>query len=102
MMGFVQPQTAERLVKLLVWIGGVSATALGAWVTSKVRVYHDERKAHLDDLKKRVLIPLRNGLEQHFRGLVFHLRPVVSVQMAATTHFDEKAKATEEPTEQGD
>lgn len=34
--------------------------------------------------------------------MVFHLAPVVFVEMAATTHFDEKAKATEEPAEKGD
>jgi hypothetical protein len=95
-------QDVERLVRLLVWVGGAASTVSGAWVASKWHVYHDSRKAHLEDIKQRVLIPLRAGLEQHFRPLVFHLVPVIYVQMAATTEFHEKAAVTEAPTEEGD
>ena len=98
----IPPQDVERLFRLLVWIGGAASTVAGAWVASKWHVYHDSRKAHLDDIKQRVLIPLRAGLEEHFRPLVFHLVPVVYVQMAATTEFYEKAAVTEAPTEEGD
>jgi hypothetical protein len=98
----IPPQDVERLVRLLVWIGGAASTVSGAWVASKWHVYHDSRKAHLDDLKQRVLIPLRAGLEEHLRPLVFHLVPVAYVEMAATTEFHEKAAVTEAPTEEGD
>jgi hypothetical protein len=97
----IQPKNAERLVRLVVWIGGVAATFVGAWVASKFRIYHDNRKAHLDDLKQRVLTPLRDGLEKHFRPLVLNSAPVVFVK-TSTTRFDEKAKATQEPLEQKD
>ncbi len=87
---------------LLGWSGGVGSTVVGSWVSSKIRVYHDNRKAHLDDLKQRVLAPLREGLEQHFRPLVFLQQPLVYVDTAAPTEFREDAKATESQMEQGD
>lgn len=92
----------QQLTGLLIWIGGVLATIIGSWIASKIRVYHDERKAHRDDLKNQVLTPLHDGLNQHFRPLAFNLKPVLFVAMGAPTQFHEKAKATEEPTEQGD
>ncbi len=98
----IPPQDVERLVRLLVWVGGAASTIAGAWVASKWHVYHDSRKAHLEDIKQRVLTPLRDGLEQHFRPLVFHSVPVIYAQMAATTEFHEKATVTEAPTEEGD
>jgi hypothetical protein len=87
---------------LLGWVGGIVATVIGSWISSKIKIYQDERKSHRDELKQHVLIPLRDGLEQHFRPLVFNLKPVVTVTMGATTHFDAKAKATDEQIQQGD
>jgi hypothetical protein len=87
---------------LLGWVGGIVATVIGSWISSKIKIYQDERKSHRDELQQRVLIPLHDGLEQHFRPLVFNLRPVVTVAMGATTHFDAKAKATDEQIERGD
>ena len=95
------PYYIEWLFRLLAFIGGAASTVVGSWISSKIHVYYEQRKAHLDDLKEKVLIPLRTSL-QGLRSKVFHLTPVVFVEMAAATHFDEKAKATEEPTEQGD
>ena len=92
----------EWLIRLLAFIGGVTSTIVGSWLSSKIRVYHDNRKAHLDDLKQRVLTPLRDGLEQHFRPLVFHQEPLAYVETAAPTEFLENAKATESQIEQGD
>jgi hypothetical protein len=87
---------------LLGWVGGIIATVVGSWITNKIKIYQDERKSHRDELKQRVLIPLHDGLELHFRPLVFNLKPVVAVTVGATTHFDAKAKATDEQIEQGD
>jgi hypothetical protein len=92
----------ERLLKVFAWIGAVATGAVAAWVATKIHAYDETRKAHLQDLKEKVLVPLRDGLEDHFRPLVYLLKPIVFVQPAATTRFDEKAKATEEPREQGD
>ena len=96
----IQPQNAERLVRLLVWIGGVTATAAGAWVTSKIRVYHDHKNAHHDDLKKKALEPLRSGLKEHFGPLVSNLVAVLQVAHAAW-EFNPKAKVTQDPIEEG-
>lgn len=92
----------EWLVRLLAFIGGAASTVAGSWISSKIRVYHDNRKAHLEDLKQRVLVPLRDGLEEHFRPLVFHLTSVVRVEMGAATEFRERAGVTESPEERGD
>jgi hypothetical protein len=92
----------EWLVRILFGVGGAIATVIGFWVTNKIRVYLDTRNAHLEDIKQRVLIPLRDGLDRHFRPLIFHLSPAVFVQIDAPTQFDEKAKAAEEPTERGE
>jgi len=96
----IQPQNAERLIRLLVWIGGVTATAVGAWVTSKIRVYHDHKNAHHDDLKKKVLEPLRSDLKQHFGPLVSNQVTVLQVAHAAR-EFNPKAKVTQDPIEEG-
>jgi hypothetical protein len=96
----IQPQNAERLVRLLVWIGGVVATAIGAWVTSKIRVYQDHKNAHHEELKKKVLEPLRSGLKQHFGPLVSNLAAVLHVDHAAR-EFNPKAKVTQDPIEEG-
>jgi hypothetical protein len=93
---------SPRVYVLLGWVGGIIATVIGSWITNRIKIYQDERKSHRDELQQRVLIPLHDGLEQHFRPLVFNLRPVVTVAMGATTHFDAEAKATEEQIERGD
>src|SRR5205823_2965919 len=87
---------------LLGWIGGIAATVIGAGIINKIKIYQDERKSHRDELKQRVLIPLRDGLAQHFRPLVFGLEPLVFVETSAQTEFREDAKATESQIEQGD
>ena len=97
-----QSQNVDLWVKLIVWIGGVLTTAGGALFASRVRVYEDHRKAHLDELKQRVLVPTRDGLEHQVRPLVFNLQPLVKVIAAAPTEFHENAKATESQIEQGD
>jgi hypothetical protein len=94
--------TPSSIYILLGWLGGIGATVIGSVITNKIRIYQDERKSHRDDLKQNVLIPLRSGLEEHFRPLVFTQYPAVTVGMGMPMRFDPKAKATEEQTEQGD
>lgn len=84
------------------WAGGAASTVAGALFASRVRVYEDERRGHLEDLKRNVLVPLREGLLARFHPLVFQAEPTVFVLPGATTTFNERAKATESPTEQGD
>jgi hypothetical protein len=72
----IQPQTAERIVRLLIWVSGVAATVCGAWVTSKIRIFHDDKKSHHQELKEKVLVPLREFLIQHL-ALFAHQKPVI-------------------------
>ena len=69
--------SAERLLHLLFYVGGVASTIVGSLVSSKIRVYHDNRKSHLDDIKERVLTPLHDGLTEKHSSLVTHQSPVV-------------------------
>ena len=92
-------QSGEQLVRLLVWIGGVGTTVAGSWISSKIHNYHEGRAAHLEEIKHKVLIPIREGLE-NFRPILFHQTPVVSVGFAAK-NYRENARVTEVPIESG-
>jgi hypothetical protein len=59
----------ESLVRLLLYVSGVASTIVGSLVSSKIRVYHDNKKAHLDDIKQRVLTPLSHGLAEKYGSL---------------------------------
>jgi hypothetical protein len=50
-------------VKALYYVGGVASTVVGSLLSSKIRVYHDARNSHRDELQKKVLEPLRRSLE---------------------------------------
>ena len=82
------------------WIGGVATTTVGAWVSSRFHNYEQERKAHRDDLKDKVLLPLRTGLERFASPLLTSQAPILSIEHAAT-EFDSNARVTEEPAEYG-
>src|SRR6266436_1729019 len=96
----IPPQEVERFVRLLVWIGGVVATVIGAWVTSKVRVYHDNRKAHLDDLKQKILIPLSEASGENFAQFVSHKSPVIEENWSARG-IRTDARVTENEADEG-
>src|SRR5271163_3373566 len=96
----VQPQNAERLVRLLVWIGGVVATAVGAWVTSKIRVYQDHQKEHHDDLKRRILTPLSDATGDAYQRLVSHEYPVI-VEKWGERGARIDARVTEDEADEG-
>ena len=88
------------LVGLLVWIGGVGSTVVGSWVASRIRVYDDNKKAHHDDIKQKVLMPLHDGLAGNYAHLVTHESPAV-VSDWGTRQRNDKAKTTEYPTDEG-
>lgn len=75
----VHHQIPPWVYVLLGWGGGIIATVIGAWVTSKIRVYEDSRKAHLEDIKERVLKPLHAGLRGNFAKAILGFEPVVFV-----------------------
>jgi len=80
----------QRLTALLIWVLGAATTALGAWIASKIHIYHESRKAHLEDIKSKVLVPVRDGL-QKFRPLVFHSEPVVTVNYGPKEYREDAA-----------
>ncbi len=104
MIAQAQPaaQAAESSIRVLAWAGGVATTVAGSWISSKVHLYYEEKKAHLQEIKTKVLDPLRTGLDEHFRPLVGNIQPNVVVEPGAPTLFDEQAKSTEETNESAD
>jgi len=85
---------------LLGWMGGIAATVAGAYISGRFQNYEQERKAHRDDLRDKVLVPLRAGLDQYVRPLLTGLTPTLQIEHAATA-FDPKARVTEEPSKSG-
>src|SRR5258708_11743681 len=71
------PNYTEWLIRVLAFVGGVASTVVGSWVSSKIRVFHDNRKAHLEDLKQRVLIPLSEASGENFTQLFSHTSPLI-------------------------
>lgn len=48
----------ESLVRLLFAVGGVvtgvASTVVGSWISSKIHVYHENRRVHLEEIKQKV------------------------------------------------
>jgi hypothetical protein len=91
---------APTAKSLLIYVGGVVTTIFGSWVSSKLRIYDDSRKAHLDDIKQKVLIPLRDGLLDHYGPLVSHRSHVV-VEKWGIRQRKDNVSVTESPNEDG-
>jgi hypothetical protein len=92
--------SVESLVRLLIWVGGVVATVVGSWASSKIHVYQESRKAHLEDIKQKVLLPLSDGLAEHYGVLVTHRSPVV-IEFWGVRLRKENVSVTEYPNEHG-
>jgi hypothetical protein len=99
-----EAQTIELLTRLLIGVGafvtGVGSTVAGSWVTGKIQSYDQERMAHRDDIRDKILQPLRTGLGQHVSPLMSGQAPILLTEHAATS-FDFNARVTEEPTKFG-
>ncbi len=96
----LNPSSVEHLVRVLYYIGGVASTIVGSLVSSKIRVYYDHRNAHHDEIKNKVLIPLRDVFVGQYRPLVNHKRPVVVLGWGIRQR-KETASVTEYPNEHG-
>jgi len=92
--------SGESLVRLLVYVGGVATTIIGSWLASKIRVYEDNRKGHLEDIKQKVLAPLNDGLAEKHASLVTHRSPVVKADWGLRLRR-ENVSVTEQPEEHG-
>ena len=98
----MQAHLTSEAVKALYWAGGVATTIAGSWIASKIRLYDDQRKAHLEELKEKVLIPIRDSLDRDFWLAAFDKTPALFVQSGVATHFDPKAKAAKDQASRGD
>jgi len=92
--------SSESLIRFLAYLGGVASTLVGSWVSSKLHVYQDNRKAHLEDIKQKVLIPLSYVLANQYSTLVTHQSSAVLEEWGARQH-KETASVTEHQSEDG-
>lgn len=98
------PPSTETLVRWLIAVGGavtgVGLTVTGSWISSRIHVYQENRKVHLDEIKQRVLVPLHQNLEQQFAALVTHKSSAV-LQKWGTRKRLEGASVVDHQTEEG-
>src|SRR5579864_6467313 len=92
--------SAESLIRFLAYLGGAATTLVGSWVSSKIHVYQDNRKAHLEDIKQKVLIPLRDALANQYSTLANHQSPAV-LEEWGNRRRREAASVTEHQSEDG-
>jgi hypothetical protein len=99
-----EAQTIEQLKRLLIGLGafvtGIGATVAGSWITGKIHTYDQERMAHRDEIRDKILQPLRAGLSEHVTPLLIGQAPILLTEHAATS-FVINARVTEEPTKFG-
>jgi hypothetical protein len=76
--------SGEATIRLLIAVGGlvagVASTVAGSWVSSKIHGYHENRKAHLEEIKQKVLIPINDLLANDYAALVAHKASAVVEQ----------------------
>ena len=70
---------------------------VGSWISNKIHVYQENRKAHLEDIKSKVLVPIRDELEE-FGRFVFNRQPLFSLTHT-TTKYHQNAPLTESSVE---
>jgi hypothetical protein len=85
---------------LLIYVGGVVTTVVGSWASSKIHVYQESRKAHLDDIKQKVLTPLNDELADKYGILVTHRSPVI-IEFWGVRLRKQNVSVTEYPNEHG-
>jgi hypothetical protein len=96
-MSLVNPSAVSLI---LAYVGGVASTIVGSWVSSKIHVYQDNKKAHLEDIKQKVLVPLSDSLAREYTGLVTHRSSAV-LEVWGTRRRRETASITEHQSEDG-
>jgi len=83
-----------------VWIGGVATTTAGAWISSRFHNYQQEWKDHRDELREKVLQPMRMGLVKYISPFLCGQAPILVTEHAATG-FDFDASVTDAPEKYG-
>jgi hypothetical protein len=94
-----QPPTSDA-AKALLWAGGVLTTIIGSWITSRIRLYQDHKNAHHQELKDRILAPMKSGLLEHFGPMAAGQSGVLGLEYGAQ-QINESAKITEDATRSG-
>jgi hypothetical protein len=82
------------------WISGVVTTTAGAWISGRLHNYQQEWKEHRDDLREKVLQPLRMGLVKYISPFLCGQAPILATEHAATG-FDFDASVTDAPEKYG-
>jgi len=78
------------------WFGGAATTVVGSWISSKIRVYHDAKGKHHQELKQKVLEPIRDSLERSYRALFDD--PTLGADATPDGYYYERtALATQDP-----
>jgi len=103
----IPTKDAEHLTQLINWIGaGVgagSAIAVGTFVrslvTNRMSSYEERKKAHLQEIKEKVLLPLQKGITDHL-PLFNHEKPVVMERWGRLT-YTKTVRPTEDPATHG-
>lgn len=90
----------EQAIRFLLYLGGVVSTLVGSLISSKIRIYHDNRKSHLEDIKQKVLVPLSKNFVERHSSLVKHKVPVVLAEWGLRARR-ENVGASQQPEEHG-
>jgi hypothetical protein len=98
------PPSTETLVRWLIAVGGVvtgvGTTVVGSWISSRIHVYQENRKVHLDEIKQKVLLPLKEVLTVRYVPLIKH-KALAVAQEWGTRKRIEGASVMQSQTEQG-
>jgi len=93
-MAFVNPTT------LLAFVSGVATTVAGSWISTKIHVYHEDARVHLEELKQKVLVPISVVLSFNYAELVKHHSPAV-IEKWGTRSRRENVSVTEDLIDDG-
>jgi hypothetical protein len=100
----IEGQLVQWGLRLLIGAGSFlvgRATKFGdLWITNRIHTHDEQRAKHHEDLREKILTPLRDGLATHFKPLVALQVPMINIQHAAKEYSDD-AKVTEEPSKWG-
>lgn len=85
---------------ILGWIGGAATTIAGAWISSRFHDYQQEWREHREDLRGKVLHPMRMELAKYISPFLSGQSPVLVTEHAATG-FSFGASVTDDPERYG-
>lgn len=90
----------ELLSTVAIYLAGGVSTFILAWATSNIRVFHDNRKRHHEEIKQELFIPLRENLRKSYAPIVDHRSEVVKLRWGSKG-IQAGARVTEYPADHG-